>query len=97
MTLYGAKRANHGTYQVCQTRVFCCRLSFTPFPKVTIDNVQYPTQNGSVSNPELFQTSLFQLSNLTQGQHTLILESTGAAGQYLDLDFVSDSLSFGTW
>ena len=63
--------------------------------QATVDNVPYASQNGSSPDPGLFQVPLFQANNLTQGQHTVVLEYTGSTGLYLDLDFVSDPLFAG--
>ena len=57
--------------------------------RVRIDDETYPTQNGSVPDPGIFQTSLFSETNLKQGQHTLVIEYTGPDGSYFDLDFIT--------
>lgn len=53
-----------------------------------MDNVQYDSQNGSQTDPGSFKVPLFQVVNLTQGLHTVILEYVGPTNSLLDLDFV---------
>lgn len=66
--IYGAKRTNHGLYQV------------------KLDNTLYPQDNGTMTNPELFKVPLFNVSNLAQGLHTVIV--TNQEDRALDIDFV---------
>jgi len=59
---------------------------------IEVDGANYPNNNGSSVNDQ-FMVSLFNLSGLTQGSHTVSLTNTGTNGQYVDIDLVSDSLS----
>ncbi|KAF7428041.1 hypothetical protein PC9H_007260 [Pleurotus ostreatus] len=69
--IFGAKRGNHGDYQI------------------TIDNVT-STSSGR-ADPSVFKTSLFSISNLAQGIHTVTLTNkpTDNNHNFVDIDFVS--------
>lgn len=56
--------------------------------QITIDNVT-STISG-LSNPNVFKTSLFSISNLTQGLHTVTLTNkpTDNNHKFVDIDFV---------
>ncbi|KDQ27513.1 hypothetical protein PLEOSDRAFT_28805, partial [Pleurotus ostreatus PC15] len=67
--IFGAKRGNHGDYQI------------------TIDNVT-STSSGR-ADPSVFKTSLFSISNLAQGFHTVTLTNkpTDNNHNFVDIDF----------
>ncbi|KAF9501656.1 hypothetical protein BDN71DRAFT_1438250 [Pleurotus eryngii] len=69
--IFGAKRDNHGDYQI------------------TIDNVT-STVSG-FANPNVFKTSLFSVSNLTQGFHTITLTNkpTDNRHNFVDIDSIT--------
>ncbi len=56
--------------------------------QITIDNIT-STMSG-FSNPNVFKTSLFSISNLTQGLHTVTLTNkpTDNNHNFVDIDFV---------
>lgn len=74
--IFGAKRGNHGDYQI------------------TIDNVT-STSPGR-TDPDVLKTSLFSISNLAQGFHTVTLTNkpTDNNHNFVNIDFVSFYISF---
>ena len=57
---------------------------------VQVDSATFSNLNGAANN--LFQQSIFNMSTLSQGMHSLKLTNTGSEGQYVDIDMVSRRL-----
>ncbi|EGO00238.1 hypothetical protein SERLA73DRAFT_180711 [Serpula lacrymans var. lacrymans S7.3] len=54
---------------------------------VTVDGATYPHNDGN-SAVNLFQQTLFNISGLTQGMHSLTITNTGTGSQYVDIDLI---------
>jgi hypothetical protein len=94
--VYGAKRGNHGQYEVACACVLVLLLVVgfrfahaSCFGLQLVDDGAPWTGNGTAV-PDTFQTLLYGISNLTLGSHTLTLTNkpTDSNHTWVDIDYV---------
>ena len=89
VTVYGAKRPNHGetTCTIHTLAKFC--MSNADQYTVTLDGVDTVEMG---RGDELYQVPLFKATSLANGPHLFVLRNTGKNSDreqiYLDIDFV---------
>ncbi|KAK2461099.1 hypothetical protein APHAL10511_006878 [Amanita phalloides] len=62
--------------------------------QVTVDHTTYDPQSGYAADPGKFQVTLFESHGLQQGNHTVKISDIDG-GQWLDIDFVTWTSTFG--